>query len=82
LEDLYEYLEYQRAYCTMKKFGKLTSVTQSGTWSGGSVSAARSFVYADFERLCRRISGLSLRQSARCIKGGLDPGRRARLQVR
>lgn len=41
-------------------FGKITSVTQSGNWSGGLIpvsgyaSATRSFFYNDKQQLCRR----------------------------
>ncbi|MFT4046644.1 MAG: RHS repeat-associated core domain-containing protein [Solimonas sp.] len=35
-------------------FGKIESVTQSGSWSGGSASATRTFTYDAHQRLCRR----------------------------
>lgn len=35
-------------------FGKITGVTQSGSWSGGSASATRTFEYDGNQRLCRR----------------------------
>src|SRR5690606_7825005 len=41
--------ENQTTVINRDVFGKLTSVTQSGTWSGGSVSATRSFVYDTFQ---------------------------------
>jgi RHS repeat-associated protein len=35
-------------------FGKITAVTQSGSWDGGVLSATRGFIYDDHQRLCRR----------------------------
>jgi RHS repeat-associated protein len=35
-------------------FGKITSITQSGTWNGSTISAARIFTYDDYQRPCRR----------------------------
>jgi YD repeat-containing protein len=36
-------------------FGKALSITRSGTWGNGSVSATRSYVYDAHQRLCKRV---------------------------
>jgi len=36
-------------------FGKATSISRSGVYNGGTVSAVRSYVYDGYERLCKTI---------------------------
>jgi RHS repeat-associated protein len=36
-------------------FGKPTSITRSGSWAGGGISATRSYVYDAYQRLCKSI---------------------------
>ena len=36
-------------------FGKAVSITRSGSWAGGAVSATRSYVYDAHQRLCKTV---------------------------
>eukprot|EP00456_Euglypha_rotunda_P017724 TRINITY_DN16131_c2_g1_i3.p1 TRINITY_DN16131_c2_g1~~TRINITY_DN16131_c2_g1_i3.p1 ORF type:complete len:1017 (-),score=179.54 TRINITY_DN16131_c2_g1_i3:31-3081(-) len=46
--------ENQTTTISRDVFGKITSITQAGNWSGGYSSASRSFAYDSYQRLCRR----------------------------
>lgn len=47
--------ELQTTTMVRDRFGKITSVSQFGEWSGGYTTATRSFTYDSYQRPCRRI---------------------------
>lgn len=47
--------EGQTTVISRDVFGKMLSVTQSGTWSGGSTSLTRTFGYDSSQRPCKRV---------------------------